>query len=346
MQSSERPLPNGMLAQMSSVVLTARTVEQLTRPLLELLELVTGLESTYLTHVDVAGGVQEILYARNSQQMEIPEGGIFPWEDTLCQRALQEKRFYTDEVNVCWGESDAARLLGIRTYLSAPVMLDGGEVFGTLCGASTRQQPVSEQGLQVLTLFAGLIAQHLQRERLVEQLQMANATLENYSFTDALTGLPNRRFILAELDRLFAQGQRHGQRVMVAFIDLDGFKKINDTYGHDAGDEFLQAIAQRLRQGVRQGDVAGRLGGDEFVVVGLVDGGEQTHEAITAATRARLAPLIQGDYALRHAAFHYPGGSFGILCVDPASCSAEQALVQADAAMYRDKQARRQVEMA
>lgn len=342
MQSLQSPLPNGLLAQMSSAVITAQTVEQLTRPLLELLELVTGLESTYLTHIDDQRGVQKVLYARNSAQMEIPEGGVFPWEDTLCQRALKEKRFYTNEVNVCWGESDAARVLGIRTYLSAPVMMDGGEVFGTLCGASTQQQSVSEQGQQILTLFASLIAQHLQRERLLDQLQRANAALENYSFTDALTGLPNRRFILAELERMFAQGKRHGQQVMVAFIDLDGFKKINDTYGHDAGDQFLQAIAERLRHGIRQGDVAGRLGGDEFVVAGLVDGEQQTPAAIASATRSRLVPLIEGDYSLRDAAFYYPGCSLGILCVDPGSSSAEQALAQADAAMYRDKQARRQ----
>jgi diguanylate cyclase len=341
MQSLERPLPNGLLAQMSSAVSTAHTVEQLTRPLLELLELVTGLESTYLTHIDLQRGVQEVLYARNSQQMEIPEGGIFPWEDTLCQRALAERRFYTDEVNLCWGESDAARLLGIRTYLSAPVMMEGGEIFGTLCGASKQKQPVSAQGQHILSLFAALIAQYVQRERLLEQLQRANAALENYSFTDALTGLPNRRFILAELERLFAQGKRHGQQVMVAFIDLDGFKKINDTYGHDTGDEFLQAIAQRLRDGIRHGDIAGRLGGDEFVVAGLIDGQTEPQKSVAEATRGRLAPLIAGDYALRNATFCYPGGSFGILCLDPAIYSAEQALVEADAAMYRDKKARR-----
>ena len=112
---------DSMLAQLAESVSGARDLETLTRPMLQLLEAVTGLQSTYLTTVDEGRGVQRILYARNTGQMRIPEGLEVPWGDTLCKRALEEGRAYTDDVGACWGDSDAARALGIQTYMSQPV---------------------------------------------------------------------------------------------------------------------------------------------------------------------------------------------------------------------------------
>ena len=83
---------DNLLDHLSETVTRARTVEELTRPLLELLEDITGFESTYLTVVDLERGVQRVLYARNTRQMQIPEGLSVPWHDTLCKRALDEGR--------------------------------------------------------------------------------------------------------------------------------------------------------------------------------------------------------------------------------------------------------------
>ena len=105
-----------LLNQLAESAAEARDLEGLTRPLLEVLEAVTGMESTYLTTIDLDRGVQNILYARNSAQMQIPEGLSVPWADTLCKRALDEGRPYTGDVSGCWGDSEAARALGIRTY--------------------------------------------------------------------------------------------------------------------------------------------------------------------------------------------------------------------------------------
>lgn len=91
-----------LLTQLSSSVSSARTLEDLTRPMLEMLEAVTGLESTYLTRIDLEQGLQHILYARNARQLQIPEGLAVPWGDTLCKRALDEGRVYTDNVAECW----------------------------------------------------------------------------------------------------------------------------------------------------------------------------------------------------------------------------------------------------
>src|SRR4249919_3225449 len=105
-----------LMVQLAEWVPAARTLEELARPLLEMLQAVTWLESTYLTTIDEVGGVQHVLFANNSSQMQIPEGLSVPWGDTLCKRALDEGRAYTDDVAECWRDSGAARELGIQTY--------------------------------------------------------------------------------------------------------------------------------------------------------------------------------------------------------------------------------------
>ncbi|WP_223677652.1 GAF domain-containing protein [Azospirillum agricola] len=121
------------------------------------------MESTYLTRVDAEAGVQTIVFSRNSKTMRIPEGLSVPWDDTLCKRALDEGRAYTEDVSACWGDSEAARSLGIKTYASTPVYLEDNRLYGTLCAASTESRPFSLEGRQVLTLFSTLIAQHIDR---------------------------------------------------------------------------------------------------------------------------------------------------------------------------------------
>ena len=120
---------------------------------------------------------------------------------------------------------------------------------------------------QVLRLFAGLIEQQIAREQLLTQLQQANAELRTQALTDPLTGLLNRRALVQELDRQLASAQRAGHWLLVAAIDLDGFKQVNDRHGHDVGDAVLREMATRLRATVRQCDEVARIGGDEFVLL-------------------------------------------------------------------------------
>lgn len=334
-------MPEDLLHRVSDTLGGARTVEELMRPLLEMLELVTGLESTYLTRIDTAAGVQFIMFSRNSRAMQIPEGLSVSWEDTLCKRALEEGKSFVDDVANCWSDSDAARDLGIVTYASTPVYLGDGTLYGTLCGASSERRALSEQGRQLLTLFSTLISKQLEREHLLDRLQRANAALETESSTDALTGLPNRRFALAELDRMFARAKRTGQLVLVAFIDLDDFKRINDTFGHHAGDAFLIEVGHRLSAGLRSGDVLGRVGGDEFIVVGLTAAGNDGEDPIAEASRSRLSALISGHYALSQCSFDYPGASIGVVVVDPFTSTPEEAVRVSDRRMYADKKVRR-----
>src|SRR5262249_20769327 len=150
---------------------------------------------------------------------------------TLCKRALDENRGFTNEASEVWGDSGAARALGIQTYLSRPVRLgEGGELYGTLCAASSGRHELDARAERMLGLFARLIGQDAEREKLVQELHQANERLPRPALTDTLTGLPNRRALHQNLQRLLAQGERQETAVLVAFVDLDGFKAINDRH--------------------------------------------------------------------------------------------------------------------
>lgn len=331
-----------ILQALSVQVTAARDLESLTRPLLEMLETVTGLESTYLTQIDLEQSAQHILYARNSAALQIPEGVSVDWSDTLCRRALDEGRLYATDVADRWGDSAAARAMGIRTYMSSPVRTSSGSLYGTLCGASAEHKPLVTGSEHLIAFFARLIAEHVEREQLLQQLQQANNELSRQALSDPLTGLPNRRALMLELHRLFSLLKRTGHPLLISFIDLDGFKAINDTHGHDAGDLLLQTMAQQLAGALRSGDLLARVGGDEFVAVGMGPlSGEETVEAAVHCFQRRLFAQSQVQLPLASQVLNYPGASVGVVAVDPASISIDDALRQADACMYAVKRQRR-----
>jgi len=333
---------DSLIEQLSDSVSSAKTLEELARPMLEMLEVVTGLESTYLTTIDLEKGLQSILFARNAKEMTIPEGLSVPWSDTLCRRALEEDRPFADDVATRWGDSDAARQLGVQTYVSTPIKTDSGGLFGTLCGASADKLPLSPHAAPVLRLFAKLLAQQVEREMLLVKLKRANAELAAYASTDSLTGLPNRRTLIDALRRLLAQCEREGRSTLVGFIDMDGFKKINDKYGHDVGDDFLSTMAGRLSASLRASDVLARFGGDEFVVIGAGPGFDESPRTAARALADRLGESTIGDLRLNgKTTIEYGGASVGVVAVDPRATTAEEALKQADTAMYNVKRERR-----
>jgi diguanylate cyclase len=333
------PMPS-FLGQLAASVSHARTLEELVRPLLELLQTVTGLESTYLTTIDTDGGYQYILFSRNTSRLQIPEGLAVPWEGTLCKRALEEGRPYTDDVANCWPDSGPARELGIATYASTPVRLDDGTLYGTLCAASGERKPLEEGADQVLQMFSRLIGQQIERERMLLALQHANDTLAVSALTDATTGLPNRRALMEELRRRLATHGPEGRALVVAFVDLDQFKAINDIYGHDAGDRFLSAIGGRMQGTVRSGDFVARLGGDEFVVLSSPAHDEAL--VVADALRKRLQEATTGRFHLGELSLDYAGPSIGSIVSLSGDAEPEALLAQADAAMYEVKRERKQ----
>ena len=155
---------------------------------------------------------------------------------------------------------------------------------------------------------------------------------------DSLTKLPNRSLLNELLEQTISQSLRRGQLVAVVFIDLDGFKIINDTYGHQAGDYVLIKLAERMKEALRDGDVLSRLGGDEFVAVlpDLVEI-DASSPILNRLLRAVAEPVQYGQAALQLSA------SMGVTFYPPAQqnltqpLKAHQLLRQADQALYRAK---------
>lgn len=342
-----------MLSALSASLASARSVDQLIMPVLEMLNAITGLESSYLTHIDEQLGVQRIRYARNTGVLQVLPGAELRWDDTLCKRSLEAGVPLCSDVPAVWGDSRAARELGIRTYISSPVRSGDGKLLGTLCAASVHQQFLPENAVPLFGLFAGIVANFIERERLVAQLQEANDLLTSYALSDVLTGLPNRRAMLDELTHLFAVSKRNGNSVLLGVVDLDDFKTINDSLGHQAGDEFLKAVAQRLQQSIRATDRVGRIGGDEFLFLGMGPVNEAHHlpdavvrdgapAELADQLQQRLARATAGEYTLAGRPFTYAGASAGVVALFPQLIAPDDAIMLADEAMYAVKRARRQ----
>ncbi len=174
-----------------------------------------------------------------------------------------------------------------------------------------------------------------QAERMRE-LEIAQTALTEQATHDALTGLPNRHLLIDRLAQTLAHAERTKTATGVIFIDLDGFKQINDTRGHDVGDSVLRQIAGRLQHAVRPMDSVSRLGGDEFVVLLPVVGGPDDALGIASRIAAEIdapLPLPRGAMAVT--------ASIGISLTDASGeageATASRLLQQADTAMYHAK---------
>ncbi len=159
------------------------------------------------------------------------------------------------------------------------------------------------------------------------------AQLERSSYYDPLTDLPNRILLADRLSQAMAQSQRSQQSLAVIFLDLDGFKAINDTYGHDTGDEILITLSQRMREALREGDTLARFGGDEFVAI-LADVAkvEDCEPILERLLKAAATPVTLRDAVMRLSA------SIGITLYPQDGVDAEQLIRHADQAMYVAKQ--------
>jgi diguanylate cyclase (GGDEF)-like protein/PAS domain S-box-containing protein len=165
-------------------------------------------------------------------------------------------------------------------------------------------------------------------EREVHQKQ-----LEHIAHFDSLTGLPNRVLLADRLQQALAQAHRHDKVLAVAYIDLDGFKDINDQHGHDVGDHLLTALAGHMKKSLREGDTLARLGGDEFVAILLDLPDVQSTAPMLSRLIAAAAEVVYEDgHALRVSA------SLGVTFFpQEESIDADRLLRQADQAMYQAK---------
>jgi diguanylate cyclase (GGDEF)-like protein len=246
---------------------------------------------------------------------------------------------FADRLQGAWSEEAARTLLARHLEVVAPDAIalvtgpddasdagrpitSGGERVGTVILRSDRDLPPrAERLVHDSILRAGPVLATLRT------LALAQAR----AATDPLTGLGNRRLVEDALGRMAAQARRTSERFAVAVVDLDRFKRVNDTYGHGAGDELLVAVARALDDATREYDVVGRQGGDEFIV--LLAGLEGA-DAVTVMERCRvtIARLRVGDPPIGASA------SVGVAFARSGALTDPIALVRAaDQAVYAAK---------
>lgn len=172
---------------------------------------------------------------------------------------------------------------------------------------------------------------------LTERKEFEEALKFNFNH-DPLTGLPNRRLFLLQLNYSLAHAKTVNSKVAVLFLDLDHFKKVNESFGHATGDALLIQVGARIRSHLRQGDVLARLGGDEFGI--LLTNLIGDDEAVSVATM--VLATLQTSYRLRHQDV-YSGGSLGLAFYPKDAQDSDTLLRYADIALYQAKQAGRGV---
>ena len=181
------------------------------------------------------------------------------------------------------------------------------------------------------------------RERLIEEISLLRAKvarlqerveqLDQLAHQDSLINLPNRRGFMRELERLIGRVDRYGINAAMLFVDLDGLKMINDTFGHRAGDEALIQVANLLASGVRHSDVVARIGGDEFGILLEASDEDAAHE-----TASRLVDLICSCEFVHDGDALPLSVAIGVGMID-ALDTAEAVMERADEAMYLRKAA-------
>ena len=227
----------------------------------------------------------------------------------------------------------SARLRGIRTMLCVPVMI-GEEVAALIYVYKTdpASRPFDQHDVQLAVAISHQAALTIQRTHLLEKAQL----LEQWAITDSLTGLHNRRHFLELAELEFHRARRYQHPLSAMMLDIDHFKRVNDTYSHALGDQVIQAVAALCRENLRDIDLMGRYGGDEFVAlvpeVNLDD-------ARKAAERLRKiiadAPIDTERGPLNITI------SIGVVALTPDYLDFASLLNQADAALYTAKNAGR-----
>jgi diguanylate cyclase (GGDEF)-like protein len=238
--------------------------------------------------------------------------------------------FLTNERTSHW--HTLARQGGTCSGAGFPLLKKGGESVGVLLFLADEEHVFTDDLVELLAKLAENISFAFENFDRADEKTKADARIEYLASHDSLTDLPNREMFNALLHHAIEAAGRHQRRLAVLFIDLDRFKIINDSLGHDAGDALLVKIAGRLRKALRSSDVVARLGGDEFVVIL-----EETADGdIEAIARNLLAVLSQPLQLSGHEC--HTTASIGIAIHPSDGVDAQTLIKNADMAMYLAKE--------
>lgn len=227
---------------------------------------------------------------------------------------------------------------GVQAVLAVP-LLGRSRVWGTLDIYWRTEHEVSDAERASAQLLANVAVSYLAMAQDRAQSRLAQQQLVRRALYDQLTGLPNRGLIQEMITHALAAADRRGTVVAVLFVDLDRFKSINDTFGHQAGDHVLQVVAQRLQKAMRAGDTVGRLSGDEFLIVCEDIGDHADGQQILTMLGDRVRAAVSEPIRMNRTDVSV-AASVGI-AVTADRPSAIEIIHSADQAMYEAKAAGR-----
>ncbi len=221
----------------------------------------------------------------------------------------------------------------MHSLLAVPIFRIGGVYGGFFLCEKLDGGPFTLMDEELAQSFAHSLSLMLDNRNQMEQVERANSQLEYLAHFDELTNLPNRTLLTDRLQQAFTHARREQRKVALLLIDIDDFKRINDTLGHGFGDQLLQYLATQVSQCLREEDTLARLGGDEFIVLLplLNEAGDAARVAEKIQNRLKTPVSLEGQQL-------FVNVSVGISVFPDNATSADALLSSADAAMYKAKQ--------
>lgn len=287
----------------------------------------SGVEKLSLTHAEQRAVVREVM--RRDEQV----GTIYLTSD-LYDVVTRERRM----IVLAFGLALIGLIIGgvsgsvMQIRITGPLKSLQRVMHEVAAGDGLQTRAEVRGTTEIADLAGGFNRMIAELERRNLMARQAETTLHNQARTDALTGLPNRRLFTESLSQAVAFARRDNRTVGLLYIDLDGFKHVNDSLGHFVGDQLLCEVAARLNGRIRQSDMLARVGGDEFtVILRSIRGPDDAGTAANSLLQSLSKPFrVDG----REIAV---GASIGISTLDDSHCDATELLKQADSAMYAAK---------
>lgn len=282
-----------------------RSFQEAGQAVLKFLHSRFGFNLWMITRVE---GKDWIVLQSEDHGYDVQPGQVFQWADSFCFHMIAGKGpkiAPRSEDIPLYATAPINQQVNIKSYIGQPLIHEDGSLFGTLCAIDPQiKSDAIVQEVELVELFGNLLSNILQAElRQNEQIRQ-HERLEAEALRDGLTGLYNRRawekLVTTEEERC----KRYGHPAAVFFIDLNDLKKVNDSLGHDRGDELIQQTANVLRNTARSNDIVARLGGDEFVILSV-----ENDEAGAEVLLSRLMQALKQEkiaaaigVAMRHPA--------------------------------------------
>ena len=322
-------------------------LEQVSRPLLRLVQHITGMETSFITAIDWDTQKQTVLFSLNSGQMQVPELSRVDWHQSMCRSMFLSGHSHSSAIGIEVPATIGAIALEMKSFFAVPILV-GDSPIGTVCGASRRPIVLADAQVEAMQFIAEALqllvqtdlakAQAEARARYAEQAALDarfdadrhegdSHRMEHLAHTDVLTGLPNRRWFTARWEDELTRSGRRDYPIGLMLIDADRFKTVNDTMGHLMGDAVLRAIGATLLVVAHSPDVVARLGGDEFAL------------SITHTDGLGLLAVAENILQLFAvaAAELGVGTTLSIGVVSSNDCPRHRMFADADQALYRAK---------